>query len=482
MVSHLRALVSLRLCDGSQNGYTIAEDMSPRADDVAVNDVAPVIMSKPTKNSKESSKGDGVSPPSHRRRKAKPLSSGWKSLAWTKPPPKSLRTSTPKVPAAPVHTAPVATSSLKQHHEPVSLPAPGSPETKHGYHQDKIGQAIGHKHSNSGTDSSSSSSSTQKSIPKEQSELPDENQQLQQQQQEEEQQQQRQQGQRELGTGETGPHKQHRHHGQSRRRQHHHQQNQTEQPANKRIEVSSSADRTSTRTGAKPIESKPKRRVVPKRNQFIPSARSEEFGSRNASPMDRLLRSPSHQQPVESTRPARRELDEESAVPDLDASSRSTPSTIERVASAPSNDVSSHPNVILERSFSDTSIVTASDFGAPKQHRPIILTEMKDEDAIAELGNLLAKGKGLPVVKHASGLGGGKSRKLLKFNEIEGWLALCSMRPPYFKTKIPITDIDRVDSKWCCVVVHSKGRSPVRARRGLLCVAIEFDEDIPLFG
>ena len=86
---------------------------------------------------------------------------------------------------------------------------------------------------------------------------------------------------------------------------------------------------------------------------------------------------------------------------------------------------------------------------------------MKDDDAIEELVELLARGKGLSVVKHATGLGGSKSRKMLRFNEVEGSLSICGMLPPYFKTKIPVRDIDRVDAKWCCVVVHAKGRSPV---------------------
>ena len=118
-------------------------------------------------------------------------------------------------------------------------------------------------------------------------------------------------------------------------------------------------------------------------------------------------------------------------------------------------------NVALERSLSDSSIVTASDFGASQPNKPIILTHMKDDDAIEELVELLARGKGLSVVKHATGLGGSKSRKMLRFNNVEGSLSVCGMLPPYFKTKIPVRDIDRVDAKWCCVVVHAKGRSPV---------------------
>ena len=127
-------------------------------------------------------------------------------------------------------------------------------------------------------------------------------------------------------------------------------------------------------------------------------------------------------------------------------------------------------NVVMERSLSDTSVVTASDFGGTKSNKPIILSsQMSDEDAIKELVALLAKGKGLPVVKHATGMGGGKSRKLLRLHQQGDWhLALCGMLPPYFKTKIPVRDVDRVEAKWCCVVVHARGRSPVR----VLCVCL----------
>ncbi|CAM9382211.1 unnamed protein product [Scytosiphon promiscuus] len=125
-----------------------------------------------------------------------------------------------------------------------------------------------------------------------------------------------------------------------------------------------------------------------------------------------------------------------------------------------------HANdIVMERSLSDSSVVTASDFGGSRSQRPIILstaTAMSDEEAVAELSSLLSRGKGLPVVKHATGLGGGKSRKLLKFSKLGGHLTLCGMLPPYFKTKIAVGDVDRVDAKWCCVVVHAKGRSPLR--------------------
>lgn len=131
--------------------------------------------------------------------------------------------------------------------------------------------------------------------------------------------------------------------------------------------------------------------------------------------------------------------------------------------------------LILERSLSDTSIVTASDFAPSKPNKPIILTHMKDDDAIEELVELLARGKGLSVVKHATGLGGSKSRKMLRFNNVEGNLSVCGMLPPYFKTKIPVRDIDRVDAKWCCVVVHAKGRSPVRDTASLALLSFQFE-------
>ncbi len=117
--------------------------------------------------------------------------------------------------------------------------------------------------------------------------------------------------------------------------------------------------------------------------------------------------------------------------------------------------------IMVERSLSDSSVVTASS-GGPKSHKPIILTDVSDQDAIAGLVALLGKGKGLPVVKHATGLGGGgKSRKLLKLDEAAGLIYVCGTLPPYFKTKIPMQDVDRVDAKWCCVVIHAKARSPV---------------------
>lgn len=134
-------------------------------------------------------------------------------------------------------------------------------------------------------------------------------------------------------------------------------------------------------------------------------------------------------------------------------------------------------HVVMERSLSDSSVVTASDFsvGQKSNNTPIILPsqQVSDEDAIKELVALLAKGKGLPVVKHATGMGGGKSRKLLKLNQHQGagerHLVLCGVLPPYFKTRIPVQDVDRVEAKWCCVVVHARGRSPVRAIPIVLC-------------
>ena len=148
--------------------------------------------------------------------------------------------------------------------------------------------------------------------------------------------------------------------------------------------------------------------------------------------------------------------------PEDDVITRSMPNQPRRQAST-----DEEGNVVFERSLSDTSIVTASDFAPSKPNKPVILTHMKDDDAIEELVELLARGKGLSVVKHATGLGGSKSRKMLRFNNVEGSLSVCGMLPPYFKTKIPVRDIDRVDAKWCCVVVHAKGRSPVRIKTQL---------------
>lgn len=116
--------------------------------------------------------------------------------------------------------------------------------------------------------------------------------------------------------------------------------------------------------------------------------------------------------------------------------------------------------VRLERSLSDTSIITSSDLGLPKANAPTIVTEITDEEAISGLMAFCSQGKGLELVKHA-GSGGGKSRKYLKYVHAERVLMFCGMRPPYFKTTIAVRDIDRAEAKWCCVVVHVKGRSPV---------------------
>lgn len=186
---------------------------------------------------------------------------------------------------------------------------------------------------------------------------------------------------------------------------------------------------------------------VPERERrAIGTARSEEFGGQLSGRALLHLPPPAA---VEGT--------------GIDSStSQSLPHSFPVLSRRPSS-TDAYGNVVIERSLSDTSIVTASDFGGPKSNKPVILaSQMSDEDAIEGLVALLAKGKGLPVVKHATGMGGGKSRKLLKLNQQGGWyLALCGMLPPYFKTKISVQDVDRVEAKWCCVVVHARGRSPV---------------------
>lgn len=193
--------------------------------------------------------------------------------------------------------------------------------------------------------------------------------------------------------------------------------------------------------------------------QFIQAARSAEFSqSRGVNAMAESMQS--QLQPMEAGQPQGGLAPRYQDAPALDEISKSMPNQHRRESS-----VDTDANAVqVERSLSDSSIVTGSDFG-PKMtsniNRPTILTEMKDEDAIAALATLLGKGKGMPVVKHAVASGGSKSRKFLKFNEKEGLLVLCGMLRPYFKTKISVRDIDRVDAKWCCVVVHAKGRSPV---------------------
>lgn len=125
-------------------------------------------------------------------------------------------------------------------------------------------------------------------------------------------------------------------------------------------------------------------------------------------------------------------------------------------------------DVRVERSLSDSSIVTASDFGTPKINPPTILHEMSDQDAMQGLLALCSKGKGLQVVKHA-GYGGGKSRKYVKYVQAENMLVFSGVLPPYLKTKIPIADIGRVEAKWCSVVLHAEGRpAPVSTGSAIL--------------
>lgn len=201
------------------------------------------------------------------------------------------------------------------------------------------------------------------------------------------------------------------------------------------------------RLSCPPAEAPTKANVSKKERRVIRGTRSEEFGDRLSARALQHLPAPAA---VEGT--------------GMDSStSQSLPHSFPVLSRRPSL-TDAHGNIVMERSLSDTSVVTASDFGAPKSNKPVILaTQMSDKDAIEGFVALLGKGKGLPVVKHATGLGGGKSRKLLKLNQQGDWhLALCGTLPPYFKTKIPVLDVDRVEAKWCCVVVHAKGRSPVR--------------------
>lgn len=126
----------------------------------------------------------------------------------------------------------------------------------------------------------------------------------------------------------------------------------------------------------------------------------------------------------------------------------------------------------MERSLSDSSIVTASDFGGSvlkiNLTPPTVLHEISDEDALDGLDRLCSRGRGLQVVKHA-GYGGGKSRKYMKFSEQEKMLVFSGVLPPYLKTmKIPVEDIDRTEAKWCSVVLHAKER-PAPVGLSLFC-------------
>lgn len=133
------------------------------------------------------------------------------------------------------------------------------------------------------------------------------------------------------------------------------------------------------------------------------------------------------------------------------------------------------PEATINTTANNSKLVDASWNQYSSSSNNTLLTEMGDEDAVAKLVMLLSSsggagggGRGLPVVKssaNTAGLVGGhnKGRKLLKFNHEEGLLELCGPLQPYFKKKkIPVYDIDRVESKWCCLVIHAKGRHPVR--------------------
>lgn len=208
------------------------------------------------------------------------------------------------------------------------------------------------------------------------------------------------------------------------------------------------------------------------RQSYIPASRSEEFGRRG----DIYERAAASGSPaVEDTagQPAMMAGRALSFLPEgvESSTSNSNPTPVTRPMVPEVVDECGNA-VGMERSLSDSSVMTAtSDFSSamPTSNTPVILTAMSDEDAIAALLSLLAKGKGLPVVKHATGLGSIKSRKLLKFHKAGRYLSLSGVLPPYFKTKIPVQDIDRVDAKWCCVVVHAKGRSPVSVSGGFAC-------------
>lgn len=202
-----------------------------------------------------------------------------------------------------------------------------------------------------------------------------------------------------------------------------------------------------------PAEARTNSSREPRERHAVGTSRSEEFGDQLAGSALQHLPPPAA---VEGT--------------GMDYStSQSLPHAFPGLSRRPSS-TDAQGNVVIERSLSDTSVVTASDLGGPKYNKPIILgSQLSDEDAIEGLVALLAKGKGLPVVKHATGMGRGKSRKLLKLSQIGEWhLVLCGMLPPYFKTKIPVQDVDRVEAKWCCVVVHARGRSPVSAKPELI--------------
>lgn len=201
--------------------------------------------------------------------------------------------------------------------------------------------------------------------------------------------------------------------------------------------------------------------IQPSRSTSSAEFNSSPRQSRDANAMPEFLQPQQGFAPMDPGQPQRGSDPQHRDAPALDRISQSLPNQHRRDSSIDADEAN---GVQVERSLSDNSIMTASDLGPKKtsnDNHPTILTEMTDEDAIAALVASIGKGRGLQVMKHAAASGGGKSRKFLKFNEDQGWLGLSGMLRPYFKTKICVRDIDKVDAKWCCVVVHSKGRSPV---------------------
>lgn len=331
--------------------------------------------------------------PSSKPRTAKPLSSGWKSLAWTKPPAAGRRT-----PATP-HSCPAVASSPMQQQQWASSPGLRNPRNTNVH------------------DPADLESTINRVI---------------------------------VSLAPTGG-------DETKARRRHHSNRRTKRSVSTGYlaDVAESANTRTPQRGT--ILAEVATASTVQEGHALDTMNEESTRGRNRQAIALGELAPPAKHPVESDDVLRRAVRSFDGLGDCISSS--TPTQHRRKLS-----IDPPTNVVLERSLSDTSIVTASDFGASKSNGPTILTDMTDEDAGAELIALLAKGKGLPVVKHSTGLGGGKSRKLLRFNETEWCLSLCGMLPPYFKTKIPVQDIDRVDSKWCCVVVHAEGRSPVSDR------------------
>lgn len=374
---------------------------------------------------------NGVTTIPVQRRKGKPLSSGWKSLAWTKPHSNNLHQSpghkktATATPSQQQQQSPPPPQPPQQQAEERDIPngradhSPSSTSHHHRHHQQQpkeiaVSVEVGSTKFGGGPTSSLTSP------PREEEAAP-------------------------------GAHRHHRHHKKTHKRR----PREEQQPAtvSSRGQPQTSFPAAITATGRSASVSRAKR--------WIPSARSEEFSSNSGAGAQATTFADFLKPVLDTAGYQTAPVGVAGGLTGLDALvNHSAPGQHRRQSSGADQDGNT---IVMERSVSDSSIVTASDFGAPKKSNlPTILTDMKDEDAVVELVALLAKGRGLPVVKHA-GSGGGKSRKLLKFNEIEGWVALCGMLPPYFKTKIMVRDIDRVDAKWCCVVVHAKGRSPVSA-------------------